>query len=346
MQGTVRWFNADKGFGFLEPDDGEADVFVHFRAIVADGGFRTLEEGQRVEFERVDGERGPQAEDVRLVAAEREPQDAPPAVHEPASGLSLGTVLWFDPDKGFGFLSPDDGGEDVFVHLSSLVGVHFLDEGQKVEFEVAEGPRGPQAEKVRPVADPAAGDVLTFTGTVHWFDQEKGFGFITPDDVFVHFSAISGGTGFRTLDEGQKVEFAVGAGQRGLQAEKVRVVGAVAAPARGPKRDAPPRRDAAPRRDSYERRDAAPRRDSYERRDAPARRPAGGGSGGNGTVQWFSADKGFGFITPDDGSADVFVHFSAIAEKGGFRTLEEGQRVAFGTTPTDRGPHAVDVTPL
>jgi len=63
-QGTVKWFNADKGFGFIAPDEGSDDVFVHFSAIQADG-FRTLDENQRVEFEITRGPKGPQAEQVR-----------------------------------------------------------------------------------------------------------------------------------------------------------------------------------------------------------------------------------------------------------------------------------------
>jgi len=63
-QGTVKWFNAEKGFGFIEPDDGGDDVFVHFSAIADEGGFRTLDEGQRVEFTSGPGQRGPQAEAV------------------------------------------------------------------------------------------------------------------------------------------------------------------------------------------------------------------------------------------------------------------------------------------
>ncbi|MBM6616313.1 cold-shock protein CspD [Bacillus suaedaesalsae] len=62
MQGKVKWFNAEKGFGFIEREDGD-DVFVHFSAIQTDG-FKTLEEGQTVEFEIVDGNRGPQASNV------------------------------------------------------------------------------------------------------------------------------------------------------------------------------------------------------------------------------------------------------------------------------------------
>ncbi|HKM17629.1 MAG: cold-shock protein [Firmicutes bacterium] len=62
MVGKVKWFNAEKGFGFIEQENGE-DVFVHFTAIQGDG-FRTLEEGQQVEFEIVDGKRGPQAANV------------------------------------------------------------------------------------------------------------------------------------------------------------------------------------------------------------------------------------------------------------------------------------------
>jgi CspA family cold shock protein len=63
-EGTVKWFNADKGYGFIAPDDGSADVFVHFSAIQSDG-YRSLQENQRVEFSVGQGTRGPQAEQVR-----------------------------------------------------------------------------------------------------------------------------------------------------------------------------------------------------------------------------------------------------------------------------------------
>jgi cold shock protein len=65
-QGTVKWFNADKGFGFIAPDDGSADVFVHFSAIES-SGYRTLEENQKVEYNVTQGPKGPQAAQVRAV---------------------------------------------------------------------------------------------------------------------------------------------------------------------------------------------------------------------------------------------------------------------------------------
>ena len=65
VQGTVKWFNGSKGYGFIERAEGE-DVFVHFNAIVGDG-FRNLDEGQRVEFNVVQGQKGPQAENVVVI---------------------------------------------------------------------------------------------------------------------------------------------------------------------------------------------------------------------------------------------------------------------------------------
>jgi cold shock protein len=65
-QGTVKWFNAEKGFGFIAPDDGTPDVFVHHTAIKADG-YRSLAENQRVEFTASRGAKGPQADEVRPI---------------------------------------------------------------------------------------------------------------------------------------------------------------------------------------------------------------------------------------------------------------------------------------
>jgi CspA family cold shock protein len=65
-QGTVKWFNGEKGYGFIAPSDGSADVFVHFSAIQG-AGYRSLDEGQNVEFDVTQGQKGPQAENVRAL---------------------------------------------------------------------------------------------------------------------------------------------------------------------------------------------------------------------------------------------------------------------------------------
>ena len=64
--GTVKWFNADKGFGFIQPETGGEDLFVHFSAIQSEG-FKTLDEGQKVSFEVTQGQKGPQASEVRAL---------------------------------------------------------------------------------------------------------------------------------------------------------------------------------------------------------------------------------------------------------------------------------------
>jgi CspA family cold shock protein len=305
-QGTVRWFDADRGFGFLAPEDGSPDVFVHASEIVEDGSAKVLREGQAVEFEVGENDRGPQAVRVRVTA-------------DAAAGSAvgqLGTVNWYEPTKGYGFVSPDGGGADIFVHSSAIVTGGVVTEGQRVAFLIVEGERGPQAGHVIPLgpgagppaaAGTAAGTADGADGTVAWYDEDKGFGFINPDsgdgDVFVHARALA--EGLTWLTEGDRVAFEVASADKGPQARDVHLV-----------------RGAEPQ--------TAPRRSAPAARHVPAR-------GGEGVVARYDDDRGFGFITPDAGGDDLFVHVSVII---GSEPLQKGDRVRYAVRQSDRGPQA------
>ena len=311
--GTVRWFDPERGFGFLAPEDGSPDVFVHASEIVGNGGPKVLREGQAVEFEAGENDRGPQALRVRVTAD---------AAAGSAVGL-LGTVNWYEPAKGYGFASPDGGGPDIFVHSSAIVTGGVVTDGQRVAFVVVEGERGPQAAHVVPLGPGAglsagAGGADGADGTVSWYDEDKGFGFIAPDsgarDVFVHARSLA--EGLTWLTEGDRVAYEVVSGDKGPQARDVQLVRG-AEPAPPPRRPAPAGPAPAGRREP-----ASP--------GVPAR-------AGEGVVARYDGDRGFGFITPDAGGEDLFVHVSVVA---GSEPLQRGDRVRYTVRQSDRGPQA------
>ncbi|MFX0537628.1 cold-shock protein [Ornithinimicrobium sp. Y1847] len=312
-EGTVRWFDADKGFGFIELGEAD-DLYVHASEIVSGEATKLLREGQVVEFEIGEGDRGPQARRVRVVADR--------AADTPLG--ELGTVSWYEPGKGYGFITPDAGGAEIFLHSSAIVVGGVVAEGQRVAFLVVEGEKGPQADHLLPLGgeaapQPAASDGAD--GTVSWYDDDKGFGFITPDaggpDVFVHVRALP--EELFGLHEGDRVLFDVVESERGPQARGVRL-------ARG---SAPRGGGSGP---STRARSARPERDR-----APARGGHGGGQGGEGVVARYDAERGFGFITPDAGGADLFVHASVLSDT---EELRQGDRVRFQVRQSDRGPQA------
>ena len=216
-QGTVRWFDLERGFGFLAPEDGSADLFVHVSEIVEDGGTRLLREGQAVEFEVGEGDRGLQARRVRVTG-------------EAAGSVVgvLGTVSWYEPAKGYGFALPDGGAAEVFVHSSAIVTGGVVTAGQRVAFLIGEGERGPQAEHLVPLGADAGVAAVDdgADGTVAWYDEGKGFGFVTPDDgsadVFVHARALA--EGLTWLAEGDRVTYEVVQSDKGPQARDLHLV--------------------------------------------------------------------------------------------------------------------------
>jgi CspA family cold shock protein len=184
--GTVKWFNTAKGFGFIQPDDGGSDVFVHISA-VEQAGLRGLNEGDQVQFEMEQDRRSGKLSAGQLVVTG---QGAAPSrgggggggggydrprgggfgggggggggFDRPrsggfggggggggggrggdAAGSGAGTVKWFNPTKGFGFIQPDDGGQDVFVHISAVeqAGLRGLNEGQTVAYDLEQDRR-------------------------------------------------------------------------------------------------------------------------------------------------------------------------------------------------------------
>lgn len=322
-QATVRWFDTEKGFGFLDLGDDADDLFVHASEVL--GGV-TLREGQEVEYEPGEGDRGPVARRVRVTGD----------VGGGAALGQLGTVSWYEPSKGYGFVTPDSGDAEIFLHSSAIVGGGVVTEGQRVAFLVVPGEKGPQADNLLPLVPQAAGAPGAAPsdgadGTITFYDAGKGFGFATRDDggedVFVHAKELQGG--LTELAEGDRITFEVADGERGPQARGVRRVGG---PARRP---APSGRGPA----AFGRGPAGPGRGAAPAGRGRSERPASGGStrGGEGVVARFDADRGFGFITPDAGGPDLFVHVSVV--RGG-ESLYEGDRVRFGIRQSDRGPQA------
>jgi cold shock protein len=155
----VKWFNPNKGYGFVQLSDGSGDAFLHVTAF-AGIGVSTLQPGETLELRVALGQRGPQVTEVISVdsstaAPPRSPRRrfGSPSERQPLepSVQEMGTVKWYNAAKGFGFIIRDGGGKEVFVHASALArsGVISLREGQRVFVGVAEGRRGPEAASIQ-----------------------------------------------------------------------------------------------------------------------------------------------------------------------------------------------------
>jgi CspA family cold shock protein len=178
---TVKWFNPTKGFGFVTPEDGSPDAFLHISAVQA-AGHDALPEGATIVCDLSHGPKGPQVASISSVDTSTAtsggggggggggrpqrlgsrgdtghggaPRRGGWGGHDDDSsegGASVeGTVKWFNADKGFGFVAPAGGGKDVFVHRSALErsGIHSLADGDPVRLTVRQGQKGPEAIRV------------------------------------------------------------------------------------------------------------------------------------------------------------------------------------------------------
>lgn len=186
VKATVKWFNAAKGFGFVAPSDGSPDAFLHI-SVLNRSGHDALADGTEIMCSIGQGPKGPQVARILEVLGGGQPS-APRPMREPRGGgfdrggydrgggfdrggydrggfgggrsapsgpeveLS-GTVKWFKPDKGFGFVTADDESKDVFVHKSTLrrCGLMMLESGQRVQMRVQEADKGREATWIMPL---------------------------------------------------------------------------------------------------------------------------------------------------------------------------------------------------
>ncbi len=160
VRGTVKWFDTAKGFGFITPLDGPNDAFLHL-SVLREAGYEELQPGATVLCQLLRRAKGLQVTRIIEVDAStaqpvsRPPRDEGDRAFEqppnPAGDFVDATVKWFNPDKGYGFISEAEHERDVFIHMVTLrrSGMTRLQAGQNVQVRIAEGPKGPQATEVR-----------------------------------------------------------------------------------------------------------------------------------------------------------------------------------------------------
>jgi|SRR5580658_1730024 len=158
LVGVVKWFNEQKGYGFVELADGHGDAFLHVN-VLQSMGRDSVPPGAKLRVIVAAGPKGPQVASIVDIDAsgivERSFRPSPaarpgrgPRRPDPSTAVPLsGKVKWFDETRGFGFVAGEDGGKDVFVHIStvSAAGVKQLAEGQSINMRVVQTPKGREA---------------------------------------------------------------------------------------------------------------------------------------------------------------------------------------------------------
>ena len=163
VDAVVKWFNAEKGFGFVALVGG-SEAFMHIRQLEA-AGHSGAPEGARVKVRIGQGQKGPEVTEVIEVdtstaqvtsTTERRSVPRSSSQRQPDVGSteeSVGSVKWYNATKGFGFIGQDGGGKDVFVHAKTLErgGLSGLAEGQRVRMQVGQGQKGLEARSIEPL---------------------------------------------------------------------------------------------------------------------------------------------------------------------------------------------------
>ncbi|MGO8920735.1 MAG: cold-shock protein [Stellaceae bacterium] len=167
VDAVVKWFNGQKGFGFVELGDGSGDAFLHV-AVLQQSGRQSVLPGSKMRVATAQGPKGRQVARVITVdestateAPRRPPREGgggggagggfSRGPRDLSSAVEMtGTVKWFNTEKGFGFIAPEGGGKDVFIHISVLgrSGITGLAEGQQVSMRVVETPKGREAVSI------------------------------------------------------------------------------------------------------------------------------------------------------------------------------------------------------